>query len=149
MLNIHYKKPTTEVYDTQNVVQIIEAPCNNTESKCNFCDGKIYWNPAVIHRRTRKRLPLSEPYMGHGTNPKAHRGCKYNTDNFYKNLVIIDTDSNYVKATKRNQQRKLLGVDESGLVLVERLILARTPVEIEHYNEFIKNSTVQSFTGKK
>ena len=145
MFNIYSKKPTTEEHDTQNVVQIIEAECKNTESKCNFCDGKIYWNPSVIHRRTRKPLPLSEPYYGHGTKPIAHRGCKYNTENFFKNLVIQDKDSNYIKSTKRNQQNKLFGVDESGYSLVERLIKDRTPEEIEHCNEFIKHSTDNTF----
>ena len=83
MLNIYSKKVPKE-YDSQNVIQIIDAEVKNTESKCNFCDGKIYWNPSVIHRRTRKKLPLSEPYFGHGTNPVAHRGCIYNLGNYFK-----------------------------------------------------------------
>ena len=149
MFNIYSKKPTSEQYNTQNVVQIIEAECKNTESKCNFCDGKIYWNPSVIHRNTKKRLPLSEPYNGHGTKPVAHRGCKYNIDNFFKSLVILESDSPYVRATKINKQKELYGVDESGHSLVERLILARTPEEIQSYNEWIKKSTFQSFTGGK
>jgi len=148
MLNIYSKKPT-QGYDSQNVVQIIDAPCNNTESKCNFCDGKIYWNPSVIHRRTRKKLPLSEPYFGHGTNPVAHRGCKYNTENYFKNLVVQESDSPYVKATKINQQKKLLGVDKSGKTLVERFILERTTEEVQSYNEFIKKSTESKFTPGK
>lgn len=148
MFNIYTKKPISEQYNTQNVVQIIEAECKNTESKCNFCDGKIYWNPSVIHRNTKKRLPLSEPYNGHGTKPIAHRGCKYNIDNFYKSLVILESDSPYVKATKRNQQDKLMGI-ESGQNIAERFINSRLPEEVQSYNEFIKKATEQSFTGGK
>ena len=148
MLNIYSKKAPKE-YDSQNVVQIIDAEIKNTESKCNFCDGKIYWNPSVIHRRTRKKLPLSEPYFGHGTNPVAHRGCIYNLGNYFKNLVVQELDSPYVKATKINQQKKLLGVDKSGHTLVERLILERTPEEVQSYNEFIKKSTESKFTPGK
>ena len=148
MLNIYTKKPA-KVYDSQNVVQIVDAEIKNTESKCNFCDGKIYWNPSVIHRRTRKKLPLSEPYFAHGTNPVAHRGCIYNIGNYFKNLVVQELDSPYVKATKINQQKKLLGVDKSGHTLVERLILERTPEEVQSYNEFIKKSTESKFTPGK
>ena len=148
MLNIYSKKAPKE-YDSQNVIQIIDAEVKNTESKCNFCDGKIYWNPSVIHRRTRKKLPLSEPYFGHGTKPVAHRGCIYNLGNYFKNLVVQESDSPYVKATKINQQKKLLGVDKSGHTLVERLILERTPEEVQSYNEFIKKSTESKFTPGK
>jgi hypothetical protein len=148
MFNIYAKKETTE-YNTQNVVQIIDAECKNTESKCNFCDNKIYWNPSVINRRTRKRLPLSEPYNGQGTNPVAHRGCKYNTENFFTSMVIQEKDSPYIKKVKINTQNKLIGVDESGHSLVERLILQRTPEEVQSYNEFIKKATEQSFNSGK
>ena len=148
MLNIYSKKAPKE-YDSQNVIQIIDAEVKNTESKCNFCDGKIYWNPSVIHRRTRKKLPLSEPYFGHGTKPVAHRGCIYNLGNYFKNLVVQESDSPYVKATKINQQKKLLNIDKSGHSLVERLILERTPEEVQSYNEFIKKSTESKFTPGK
>ncbi len=148
MYNIYSKKPTTQGYDSQNVVQIIEGECKNTESKCNFCDGKIYWNPCVIHRNTRKRLPLSQPFAGRGNTPVAHRGCIYNIDNFFKSLVILESDSPYVKATKRNQQDKLFGV-EDGKPLSERLINSRTTEEIQRYNEFIKHSTDQTFNSSQ
>ena len=148
MLNIYSKKAPKE-YDSQNVIQIIDAEIKNTQSKCNFCDGKIYWNPSVIHRRTRKKLPLSEPYFGHGTKPVAHRGCIYNLGNYFKNLVVQESDSPYVKATKINQQKKLLNIDKSGHSLVERLILERTPEEVQSYNEFIKKSTESKFTPGK
>src|ERR1044071_5138782 len=148
MLNIYTKKPTEE-YNQQNVVQIIDAPCKNQEGKCNFCDNKIYWNPSVIHRRTRKKLPLSEPYNGHGTKPVAHRGCKYNTENFFNSRVILESDSPYIKKVKMNLQNKLLSIDESGHTYVERLILGRLPEEVQRYDEFIKKATAQTFTGGK
>jgi hypothetical protein len=147
MFNLYSKKAPKE-YNTQNVVQIIDADITNTESKCNFCDGKIYWNPSVIHRRTRKKLPLSEPYFGHGTKPVAHRGCIYNIGNFFKNLVVQESDSPYIKATKINQQKKLLGVDKSGHTLVERLKLGRLPEEVDRCNEFLKNATKQVVSVK-
>lgn len=143
MLNLHAKKPVEE-YNEQNVVQIIEAKLVNSQSKCNFCGGKIYWNPCVIHRHTKKKLPLSQPYLGHGTQPQAHRQCKYNTENFFTQLVILESDSPYVKATKMKQQDKLRG---NGLV--ETLILNRTPEEIQDYAKFKAKSTEQSFTGGK
>ena len=149
MFNIYTKKPTTEGYNSQNVVQIIESVCTNTESKCNFCDGKIYWNPCVIHRHTKKRLPLSEPYNGHGTKPIAHRACKYNTENYYKSLVILEKDSPFVRAAKIKKQHELLGVDESGLSYTQRLIRDRTPEEVQSYNEWIKKATEQTFFGGK
>ena len=139
MYNLYSKKSTTQGYDSQNVVQVIEAECKNTESKCNFCDGKIYWNPCVIHRYTKKRLPLSKPYTAHGTTPIHHRGCVYNTDDHYNKVVILEKDSPYIKAKKSQIQDRLAGVDESGLTLVERLIRDRTPEEIERCNEFLKH----------
>jgi hypothetical protein len=148
MFNLYSKKAPTE-YNTQNVVQVIDAEIKNQEGKCNFCDGKIYWNPSVIHRRTRKKMPLSEPYYGHGTKPVAHRGCVYNLGNFYKNLVLQESDTPYVRATKINQQKKLFGVDESGLTLVERLIRDRLPEEVDRCNEFLKKSTESKFTPGK
>lgn len=146
MFNIYTKKQTT--YSTQDV-QIIEGECKNTESKCNFCRGKIYWNPTVINRGTKKRVPLSEPFYGQNSSPKPHRGCKYNLENFYTSLVILESDSPYIKATKTNKQKELLGVDKSGHSLTERLIRGRTPEEIQSYNEFIKKAVFQSFTGGK
>ena len=147
MLNIYTKKETEE-YNQQDVVQIIDAKIENREGKCNFCYNKIYWNPSVIHRRTRKKMPLSEPYHGHGTTPKAHRGCTYNTEKFYNSHIILESDSPYMKKVKMNIQNKLLGI-ENGYSWAERLILQRTDIEVKNYNEFIKKATEQSFNSGK
>lgn len=145
LYNLYSKKETTQGYDSQNVVKVIQAECKNTLGKCNFCGSKIYWNPCVIHRHTNKKLPLSQPFTAHGTSPIAHRKCVYNIDNFYNQLVIQNKDSRFVKSKKMKEQDKLYGVDESGHSLVERLILGRTPEEVQRYNEFIKHSTDNTF----
>ncbi len=145
MDNFYSKKQTTQGYDSQNVVQVIKAECRNTESKCNFCGGKIYWNPSVIHRHTGKKLPLSKPFNAHGTSPVAHRGCTYNTENFYSQLVISEKDSQFVKAKKVSQWKQLVGADESGIPLVERLIKGRTVDEVQRYNEFLKHCTDNTY----
>ena len=141
MYNLYTKKSTSQGYDSQNVVQVIDAKLTNTVSKCNFCGGKIYWNPSVIHRHTKKRLPLSKPYMGQGTQPVPHRGCTYNTENFYDKIVIHEKDQRFVVNKKIREQNKLFGVDESGLSLVERLILGRTPEEVQRCDDFMKHCT--------
>ena len=142
--NLYTKKATTQVYDSQNVVQVIEGKCINTLSKCNFCGGKIYWNTNVVHKHTKKKLPLSKPYYGRGTSPVAHRGCTYNTENFYDKIVIHEKDQRFVRNKKMREQDKLMGV-EDGLSLVERLILGRTPEEVHDYNEFLKHSTDHTY----
>jgi hypothetical protein len=149
LYNLYSKKATTQGYDSQNVVQVIQANCTNTESKCNFCDGKIYWNPCVIHRHTKKKLPLSKPFTAHGTSPVPHRGCIYNSDNFYSKIVIHEDDSKFVKAKKMSKQDEWVGRDESGLTYVERLIRDRTPEEVEHYNEFLKHCTDYTYDSKQ
>jgi len=145
MHNLYAKKPTTQGYDSQNVVQVIKAECKNTESKCNFCGDKIYWNPSVIHRHTGKHLPLSKPYNGYGTEPVAHRGCTYNTENFFNKIVFLEKDTKFLRRKKMKIQNKLFGVDESGLSFVQRLLRDRTPEEVERCNEFIKHSTDNTF----
>jgi hypothetical protein len=145
LYNFYSKKPTTQGYDSQNVVQVIKAECKNTESKCNFCGGKIYWNPSVIHRHTGKKLPLSKPFNAHGTTPVAHRGCTYNMDNFYTQLIVLEKDSQFVKAKKVSQWKQLLDVDDSGHSFVERLILSRTPEEVDRCNEFNKHCTDNTY----
>jgi hypothetical protein len=145
MYNLYSKKATTQGYDSQNVIQVISAECKNTEGKCNYCRSKIYWNPCVIHKHTKKRLPLSKPFNAHGTSPVAHRGCVYNIDNFYNQLVILEKDSKFIQNKKMQEQDKLFGVDESGLSLVQRLIKDRTVVELQRCNEFIKHYTDNTF----
>lgn len=144
LYNLYSKKSTTKGYDSQNVVKVIQAECKNTQGKCNFCGSKIYWNPCVIHRHTNNRLPLSKPYKGQGTSPVAHRKCVYNIDNFYNQLIILEKDSKFVKDKKMKEQDKLYGV-EDGLSLIQRLILGRTPEEVQRCNEFIKHSTDNTF----
>lgn len=107
MLNLYSKQQIESSQQITDIVQLVEAPCTNSEGKCNFCGGKIYWNPSVRNRKTKKKLPLQEPYLGHGTSPIPHRGCKYNLQNFYKSLVILESDSPYVKRKKMEQQDKL------------------------------------------
>ena len=140
MYNLYSKKATSQGYDSQNVVQVIKAECKNTESKCNFCGGKIYWNPCVIHRHTGKHLPLSKPFNAYGTTPVAHRGCVYNADNFYEKVVIHDNDSKFVKQKKMQIQDKLFGVVD-GLSEVQRLLRDRTPEEKQRCDDFVKHCT--------
>ena len=149
MYNLYTKKSTTQGYDSQNVVQVIEAECKNSASKCNFCGGRIYWNPCVIHRHTKKKLPLSKPFYGRGNTPDAHRKCVYNTENFFTQLVIQDKDQKFVVNKKMREQDRLRDVDESGLSQVERLILGRTPEEVQRYNEFIKHAYDHTFDAKQ
>ena len=42
-----------------------------------------------------------------------------------------------------------MDIDESGLSQVERLILGRTPEEVQRYNEFIKHATDHTFDAKQ
>ena len=104
-LSLHAKLEPKQQYGDD--IQIVEVEhIFNKEIKCNFCDGRAYFNPSVIHRRTKRWLLLSEPYEGHGTNPVRHKGCKFNRENFYK-MVILEQDKPYVKRQKMLQQQKL------------------------------------------
>ena len=107
MLNLEYK---SESQQQQNSVIIIEGECKNIETKCNFCDNKAYWNKKVLNKRTGKLMLLDRQYSGYG-DPVPHRGCKYNLENFYQRIVILESDSPYIKNKKLNMQAKLKGYD--------------------------------------
>ena len=96
---------------SQRYDQIIEVEkIYNRKVKCNFCDGDAYFCNAVLHRRTKRCLLLTEPYDGYSL-PKRHCGCKYNRDNFYTKLVILESDNVFVKARKMKEQKELMGFD--------------------------------------
>ena len=53
---------------------------------------------------------LEREYCGYGS-PVPHRGCKYNTENFYKSLVVLESESPYIKNKKLIEQARLMGYD--------------------------------------
>lgn len=60
-------------YDEYIQIIEVENPEYNGESNCNNCQGKIYWNKGVINRRTKRLMPLQDPYNPTtGTPPKRH-----------------------------------------------------------------------------
>ena len=129
------------------LIQTVEVEHSyNMEGKCNYCDGKIYWNPGVIHRRTKKKLPLNEPYNPFtGVSPKRHSACVYNADNFFKKVVFNEDDSTFTRAKKIIFQDKIVGRNKSGMSYVERHIKYRSQQEIDNYNEFAKHMCDYTF----
>jgi hypothetical protein len=111
-----------QVYDEDNI-QIIEVeyPNYNSQSKCNNCGKTIFWNKGVIHRRTKRLVPLNEHYRPDvGMRPKRHLCMKdgtkdgkwinkYETDNFYRDNVVQKRDNRFLKELKIDRYNKLTG----------------------------------------
>lgn len=107
----------------KDLIQIIEVErIYNNEGQCNVCKNRIYWNPSVINRQTKRLLPLQDPYIASaGCSPSLHRGkCMqkgmdkfvkdgktiYEKDNFYLNYIILESDSAEQRGKKMGRQDK-------------------------------------------
>ena len=111
----------TQVQDADNI-QIIEVeyPNFNSESKCNNCGKTIFWNKGVIHRRTKRLVPLNEHYRPDvGMRPKRHLCMQQGTkdgqwinkyekiDNFWRDYVVQDRDNKFLKQLKIDRWNNL------------------------------------------
>jgi len=119
--------PKLLVQDADNI-QIIEVeyPNFNGESKCNNCQKTIWWNKGVIHRKTKRLVPLNEPYRPDvGMKPKRHLCMQQGTkdgkfinkyekiDNFWRDYVVQDRDNKFLKQLKIDRWNNLTRLTES------------------------------------
>ena len=121
------KQELLHVQDEYNIQYIeVEYPRYNGESKCNVCHKTIYWNKGVIHKRTKRLVPLEEPYVpDSGILAKRHLCMKQGTGKwinkyedeksngdagrFWRDNVIQERDNKFLKQLKLDGQRKLQG----------------------------------------
>ena len=67
---------------------IPDAPFRNGEGRCNSpsCPNPtIYWNPQVVHSRTGRQIPLSEPFNPQVKAPLPHQCMKKHRPGVYIN----------------------------------------------------------------
>ena len=63
-----------EVTETENIDY-------NGSSDCNRCKQTIYWNDSCRNKRSKKKVPLQDPYIpASGISPRAHICKKRDVD---------------------------------------------------------------------
>ena len=106
------EQPRLVVLDNIQYIEV-EYPDYNGQSKCNNCGETIYWNKGVIHKRTKRCVPLQEPYIDRsGIIAKRHLCMQQGTkdgkwinkyekvDSFWRDCVVHERDNRFLKDLK-------------------------------------------------